>query len=55
MVALAEQAGVPAVSLPGLCWIMVQFDLVRMSTAQPPERVPSTFARAWPSPRTRCQ
>lgn len=38
--ALAEQAGVPAVSLAGLCWIMAQFDLVRMSTAQPPERMP---------------
>ncbi len=31
VVALAEQAGVPAASLPGLCWIMQQFDLVRMS------------------------
>ncbi len=33
--ALAEQAGVSATSLPGLCWIMLQFDLVRMSTAAP--------------------
>ncbi|MGE5602225.1 MAG: aminopeptidase [Nitrososphaerales archaeon] len=40
---LAEQAGVPAASLPGLCWIMAQFDLVRMSTAQPPERVPASL------------
>lgn len=41
VVALAEQAGVPATSLPGLCWIMVQFDLVRMSTSHAAERVQS--------------
>lgn len=44
VIALAEHAGVPAASLPGLCWIMAQFDLVRMSTSQPPERVSSLMA-----------
>lgn len=36
VISLAEQAGIPAVVLPRLCWVMVQFDLVRMTTAREP-------------------
>lgn len=36
LVSLAEQAGIPAIVLPRLCWVMVQFDLVRMASAREP-------------------
>ncbi len=34
IVVLAEQAGIPAAALPGLFWIMSQFDLLRLAMAR---------------------
>ena len=36
LISLAEQVGIPAVVLPRLCWVMVQFDLVRVAAAREP-------------------
>ena len=36
VVALAEQGGVPASALPGLFWVMLQFDLIRAGVVREP-------------------
>ena len=36
LISLAEQAGIPAVVLPRLVWVMAQFDLVRAAAAHEP-------------------
>ncbi len=36
VVALAEQGGIPASALPGLFWVMLQFDLVRAGAVREP-------------------